>query len=400
MSRISHDEFIERSIGIYGNRYDYSETLYTDSSTPVILTCNKCKRRFTERPSSHTNATYLDKMRNRDGCTICNSESRNSKIYFINKSKEIHGDEYDYTLVREYEVALAKVEIIHKKCSKSFLQTKNAHTRGDGCPHCFQDIKRTTEQFVEDAQKLHGDDYDYSLVDYKGLKVEVDIICNCCSEAFKEKPIKHLHTKTKVYISHCPNCYSYSRNLTTEEFIIKAKAIHGDKYDYSEVEYVNAKSVIKIKCNQCDNKFEQIPNAHLATRSNNMGGCLSCATKVGQVSVGERTIAEYLESCKIEYIQQYTDSRCKYKSNGVLRFDFYIPELNLLIEYDGAQHFVAVDFFGGEESFKRTQIRDKIKNSWAKENGFNLVRFKYDNFCLGILENTINEFKFLYRKQG
>ena len=92
-------------------------------------------------------------------------------------------------------------------------------------------------------------------------------------------------------------------------------------------------------------------------------------------SKGEKAIRTYLENNKVNFIQEYRfeDCRCKY----ALPFDFYIPSLNLCIEFDGIQHFEESNFFGVEKSFKDTQTRDKIKNNYCKDNGINLLRIPY-----------------------
>ena len=99
-------------------------------------------------------------------------------------------------------------------------------------------------------------------------------------------------------------------------------------------------------------------------------GCPIC-----KESKGEKTIREYLEKNNIEFKQEYKFKNCKYKKE--LPFDFYIPEYNLCIEFDGKQHFKPIEHFGGEEYFEIIQIRDKIKNNYCKDNGINLLRISY-----------------------
>lgn len=166
--------------------------------------------------------------------------------------------------------------------------------------------------------------------------------------------------------------------------------MHADKYDYSEVEYVRSILPVKIKCNECGTKFEQRPNGHLALRNNNLGGCPQCAlVNTATESKGEKLIEKYLFDNNIKFFKQYINKSCK--NIRALRFDFYIPSLNLLIEYDGIQHFQAIDFFGGQKALDKLKTKDKIKNNWAKENNYILIRFRYDNFCLDILDNAIKE---------
>lgn len=120
--------------------------------------------------------------------------------------------------------------------------------------------KKTTEEFIADARKVHGDKYDYSLVDYKGHRMPVRIICPVHGE-FYQTPESHLAQRG------CRKCgedkQHKQQTLTNEQFIMRAKAVHGDKYDYSAVQYIKSRIKVKIKCNKCGRHFWQTPNSHL-----------------------------------------------------------------------------------------------------------------------------------------
>lgn len=111
-------------------------------------------------------------------------------------------------------------------------------------------------------------------------------------------------------------------------------------------------------------------------------GCPMCSE-----SKGEKTIRLYLEKNKIDFIQEYRFDDCKHKLQ--LPFDFYIPSKNLCIEFDGKQHFEVNDYFGGEKEFKETQIRDKIKNDYCRENDINLLRIPY--YEIDNIEDILDE---------
>jgi Zn ribbon nucleic-acid-binding protein len=181
---------------------------------------------------------------------------------FIEKAIKIHGGVYDYSNTI-YNGAHGKVEII---CSKHglFSQISNNHLNGYGCPTCGR--LDTLETFIDKAIERHGDRYNYDMVDYIDCKTKV---CIACKEHgyFYQTPSSHLYGK------NCPKC-SGKQKLNLEEFIEKAKNIHGNKYDYSNFIYVNATTKGLITC-KIHGDFLQTPNSHISGNS----GCPKCANK-------------------------------------------------------------------------------------------------------------------------
>lgn len=155
--------------------------------------------------------------------------------------------------------------------------------------------------------------------------------------------------------------------MNTYKFVHKAKEIHGDKYDYSLVEYIDSKTKLKIIC-QIHGIFNQISISHL-----NGCGCTYC-----KESKGELKIREFLEINNIEYTREYKFDNCK--SIYKLPFDFYLPKYNLCIEYDGQHHYYSIEYYGGEERFIKCKERDAIKTLFCKDNNINLLRIAYYDF--------------------
>ena len=115
-------------------------------------------------------------------------------------------------------------------------------------------------------------------------------------------------------------------------------------------------------------------------------GCPVCNS-----SIGENNVANYLRKHNIHFLQQHAFDGCMY--NGQLYFDFYLPKLNVCIEYDGIQHFQPVDFAGkgqewAEMLFSENQLRDGIKNEYCKNNSIQMCRIKYTQN----VEKTLDEF--------
>lgn len=125
--------------------------------------------------------------------------------------------------------------------------------------------KLTKEKFIEKAKLIHGDKYDYSSVEYVNAMTPVKIICPEHGE-FWQTPNNHLRG------CRCPRD-SFNRRMDTNDFVTKAKLVHGDKYDYSKVEYVNSKTKICIICPE-HGEFWQQPSMHLRGH-----GCPECAIK-------------------------------------------------------------------------------------------------------------------------
>ena len=295
----------------------------------------------------------------------------NTKI-FIQKSKEKHHSKYDYSLV-DYVNNYTTVKII---CSEHgiFEQRPDVHMRGGCCKQCSYEHKRILfsnkiQDFVDKSKKIHDDKYDYSLVDYVNNRIKVKIICPKHG-TFEQSPKSHTDNK-----SGCPMC-NKTHKSNTKDFIKKAKEIHGDLYDYSLVKYINAITNIKIICPK-HGTFEQTPNNHLSKR-----GCNVCRS-----SKGEKTIMKLLDVKNIKYIMQKRFNECKNKRQ--LPFDFYLPDFEICIEFDGEQHFKSINRFGGEEQLLETKNHDKIKTNFCIEQNIKLIRIRYDESIEYIINKSL-----------
>ena len=358
---------------------------------------------------------------------------------FISKARKIHGNKYDYSKV-EYVNSQTKICIICPEHGE-FWQVPSSHLQGIGCPKCGRSkasINRTSsnKKFINKARKIHGDKYDYSKINYVGVRIKICIICPEHGE-FWQTPNSHLNGYG------CPKCgyktvqkkMSYGLN----GFLNKARKIHGNKYDYSKVEYVNSQTKICIICPE-HGEFWQVPSSHLQgigcpkcsyvklsnERTKNTDkwieevkkihynkydytlteytgyynkvkiicpihgifeqkaynhlqgkGCPKCKT-----SKMELEWIAYLNENEIKYIYQYRPPYLK-KGRSQLSIDFYLPEYNAAIECQGEQHFIDTTFF--EHRKKSTKQRDKEKNKLVTEHGTTL--YYYTN-----LKNRIYDF--------
>lgn len=271
---------------------------------------------------------------------------------FIFKAIEKHGDKYNYDDVI-YNGSIVKVKI-NCKLHGIFLQSPNSHLVGHGCPGCSS-IKSNTSSFIERAVATHNNYYNYSFVEYKNNKTKIKIICPKHGEFF-QSPINHINGQG------CKKCGF--RTLTREEFIERANKIHFTTYDYSKLIY-NVNEKLEIICLK-HGSFFQKPFTHLSNK-----GCPQC-----KESKGERKIRVYLESNGISFIREKKFDKCIYKKS--LRFDFYLPDKNLCIEFDGKHHFknwvVKNKIYVTLEEVKK---KDQIKNAFCEDNNIKLIRIPY-----------------------
>ena len=177
----------------------------------------------------------------------------------------------------------------------------------------------------------------------------------------------------------CIECGKEIKSLTTETFVEKAKLIHENKYDYSKVNYKNNKTKVEIICPK-HGSFFQKPNDHLLNH-----GCPICKS-----SKGETLIRNYLTDNNIKFQEQYTFDDCKNKYK--LRFDFAVLNednaVECLIEYQGIQHYESVEIFGGEDGFIERVHNDEIKREFCKNNNIKLIELKFNDDIINQMDNA------------
>lgn len=307
---------------------------------------------------------------------------------FVKRAKFLHGDKYNYDKV-VYINSELPVLIHCNTCNQDFYQTPSNHTNkthARGCPYCGK-IKKcnsrriTTTEFIEKAKLVHNDDrYDYSKVKYINNYTKVEIYCKKCKKYFWQAPANHLQGM------NCP-CTANNQKGNTEDFIKEAKKLHGTKYDYSSVVYKSRTHKVTILCLNCNRTFLQTPSHHLRG-----SGCPYC-----NKSKGENRIQMWLNTHNILYEFQYRFENCKNKKP--LPFDFYLPDYNTCIEFQGQQHYMATAFSNQitdsdlVSNLKYVRLNDKIKREYCKKNKIILLEIKYDENTEEKLENFFKNFK-------
>ena len=278
---------------------------------------------------------------------------------FIQRSILIHGSRYDYSSVvyKNYDSKVKIICYLHGE----FEQRPNDHLSGNGCAKCNGNAKLTTKEFIIKASKIHNNKYDYSLVNYINGSTHIKI--NCYKHGiFESRANSHLQG------AGCRKCSNENQSLTNINFVLKAIGCHGNKYDYSSVIYTNNSTKVKISC-PLHGEFEQRPADHLK-----LIGCPKCKSSKGEIKI-RKTLEEY----EFNFIEQKTFDDCKNKN--VLSFDFYLPDYNICIEFDGKQHFEVInrskDHNKNLQNFIDISLNDMIKNTYCLTNNIKLIRIPY-----------------------
>ena len=348
--------FIEKSINKYGNKFNYSKVGYKNTYTKVVLSCNK-HGEFQQTPSSHIESKH--------GCPKCGYENSFkdrivTKKYFIAESSRVHNNFYKYDKIN-YVNTTTPVEITCPTHGSFFQKPINHYWVKSVCPLCaIEKNKLSYDDIITRFKNIHNNKYGYDNVpkDIDRLSI-INITC------YKHGLFKQV-VRSHLAGNGCGKCYIESTKLGKEKFIEQAIKVHGDRYDYSKVVYVNNKTKVTLTC-KTHGDFNTRPDSHMFSGT----GCLKCS-----YSKGEEKISNILKEFNINYIPEYSFDNSKY------RFDFYLPDFNILIEYDGEQHFRSVEYFGGDEAYELRKVNDLNKDLLAISKNIPLIRipyYKYDS---------------------
>ena len=430
--KLTQEEFISRAKEVHGNKYDYSKTKYTSLKDKVCIICKK-HGEFWQKASHHLSGHQ---------CSKCAAEERSKEKTktnenFIEDAKKVHGEKYDYSKTN-YKNSNSKVCIICPEHGE-FWQEAGGHLQGAGCPKCgkismAEKIRKEVSSFIEEVKEVHGNKYDYSEIEYIDQVTKIKVKCNHCNNYFWIAPRGLLNG------NGCPYCANLARSIklkhNTTIFIESAKKVHGNKYDYSKSNYIDAETEVCIICEK-HGEFWQKPHTHLKG-----SGCPLCA-KESFLDKTKTPINEAKEIIKNKFGDRYVlidntyisftsealfidtedgnlqfkispihllsrkrlhpdrkfececlvkdwlnDKLIKfihgYKVEGIIRnvypvkIDFYIPDKNIWIEYNGLQHYEFVEYFHSNiEGFKTQLIRDEKVRNYCKINNIFLIEVPY-----------------------
>lgn len=301
-----------------------------------------------------------------------------AKIRILNRCKE-----KNYELLEPFIFTDVKSTYFTLKCNIDGYIWKShfrRFLRGDSCPKCSGNSKPTQKEadnkVLEKCKELN-----YKLLKpfiYNNNLVVLQLQCLNDNYIWKTTYNNLINKNRKCPI--CANTHRRINNMyTISDILTKFTNIHSNNYDYSLVNYTGIFNKVKIICKK-HGTFEQTPDSHI-----NGSGCPKCNS-----SKGENKIRNFLNENKIDYIEQKTFKECKLKR--LLKFDFYLINKNICIEYDGKQHFKIVKTWGGDDSLNLIKIRDEIKNNYCEKYNIKLLRISYTeiNNIENILKKELN----------
>jgi Zn finger protein HypA/HybF involved in hydrogenase expression len=425
--KLTTEEVIRRVKNTHGDTYDLSKFVYTTQRTKSIFIC-KLHGEFLSQPKEVWGGT---------GCPECGVEKF---VKPLSKWEDVkqrilmkHGDDYEF-VVESYNGVAKKMKVFCKIHQHEWSTRPMDLIKGYGCPKCSyvksgDKLRMTLDEFIKRSRDIHGSKYDYSKVDrFRSQRDDITIICPTHGE-FPQNIRSHFTG------SGCPKCNFLLTGerflLSWEDVILSFRKTHGEKYEYNQNDYINSSSKLRITCSkhgqflqdvtshkqgqgcpQCGReriseslktpwdvvlksfiethrneysynsesytllespmemfckkhgKFEQSPKSHRIG-----SGCPICNS-----SRGEKEIQFLLSDFGIVYVHQKKFPEL----SNYFRYDFYVPIINTVIEYNGLQHYEPVDHFDGQVGFEKTIERDRIKKEHCVENGINYEIIRYD----------------------
>jgi len=304
--KITKEEFINESNLLYDSKYSYENIDFKGITHKVSITCPE-HGVFEKQPYLHLKG---------EGCPFCVGRKLNTQV-FIHKANKKHNNKYNYD------------KVIYKNCINyititcpehgDFNQKPSQHLSGQGCPKCGNSYTLNLQEFICLANKTHNNKYTYDKSHYNDAHTKTCITCPDHGD-FYQDVTNHLRG---VGCSECAGITRYNKEI----FIEKCREIHGDTYEYSNVDFVNTKTRVKITCKK-HGDFTQAPENHLKG-----SGCPLCVNK------SEGMFHDYAKN-----FFPRIEKRVRPKGTK-LPMDTYTPEINTYNEVDGIQHFEDSPFF-------------------------------------------------------
>jgi very-short-patch-repair endonuclease len=346
MKKLTKEQFIKKAKEIHGDKYDYSQVYYINSQIKIKIIC-PIHGIWEQKPGNH--------IHGKKGCPHCANNVKKSQDQFIEECKEIHGDKYNYSKTEYKSVNIHTIFICPHhgefvKTPLNFLNTK------EPCPKCQKNKKITKNEFIKRAKEIHENKFDYSLVDYIDRDTKVKLIFNENGKVYEQSPKDHLNGGYPIGLKGYRIAKTKTRS--TEEYIKQAKQIHGDKYDYSNVDYTHSENKITIVC-PIHGEFEKHPTNHTHKKQ----GCPKCSS---QYSQQEEFVENFLKRYNINYIHNDRSTISPFE------LDFFCPDQKIAIEVNGI--YWHSEFNGKDKNYHLN------KTKLCQDKGIKLIQIFEDEF--------------------
>jgi hypothetical protein len=359
--------FIEKANKIHNGKYNYDKVKYINAKEKIIINCLK-HGDFLQTPNNHLNGK---------NCALCSSEKPSSRKktteQFIIEAIKIHGNEYNYNKVNYIDNS-TKIEIICK-IHESFFQRPSDHLNGKKCFKCNGSSKLETIDFITKSKDFHGDKYDYTKTIYNGVKEKVIITCKIHGD-FYQLPTSHY--KTGCYTCGIETSKEKQRK-TISKFVLEANKIHENKYNYDKTIYVNSKTNIIINCKE-HGDFLQTPDAHITGK-----GCSKCVSfKFSYQQKEWLLFLKYLYPNIIDCdtIDIYNNGEHKINRSNYYA-DGYDKDTNTIFEYHGCFYHGCLKCYKNRNTknqlIKKT-YRELLNNTIKKAS--HCIKEKYNYQCI------------------
>lgn len=339
-------EFKEQVRSLADNEYTFLDN-YINAKTKLRVRHNKCGNIYEVKPNNFLNGNR---------CPYCAGYIKKTDNEFKQEIYDLVGNEY--TFLDPYVNSKTKLRVKHNKCGNIYKVTPDNFLMGRRCPYCSAEITNKTDtRFKKEVFNLVGNEYVF-LDTYVNSNTKIKVKHIKCGKTYKVKPNNFLRGQ------RCPYCIGGNIKKMDKQFKNEVKNLVGNEYTFLD-SYVNRETKIRVKHNSCGSIYEVEPGNFLSgTR------CPYCNSPKG-----ETIISKILDSLHIKY--EYQKTFDDLRDTQPLSYDFFIPTQNILIEYQGQQHYQPIDHFGGKARFKIQHKHDKMKADYAKSNNYKLIAVPY-----------------------
>ena len=359
MKRKTHEEYVAELSVI--NRNILPMEKYINAATPILHKCVVDGYEWKTKP----NRLLLGY-----GCPMCAGNVRKTHDEYVNEVSKINDN---IEVLGVYKSA--STHILHrcKVDGYMWMAKPNNILNGKGCPKCGGTIKKTHEQYVEEVSVINPDIE--VIGTYVDVKTPIAHRCKIHNLTWDVAPDNILQGRGCCFCRG--DKISDKLSKSHDEYVQDLKECNKDIVVLGI--YTNSNTPILHKCLIDGNEWYAKPSNILSGK-----GCPQCND-----SKGEREIRQWLEKNNVEYVSQKKFADCRDKMP--LPFDFYLPKYNIAIEYNGEQHYVPNDFFGGEKAFISRQKHDKIKEEYCKKNNIGFLCIPYNKN----VDTELNNFLFI-----